>query len=340
MTRSRRRRRSRRACPCLPRGRSERGRRHLGVLPPRRPPARACRRSRDDRPDLRHCPREPQSDRSPPRSRHGTANCCCTTRRSGRVTSAATSRSPSTSRGARPGALAVRRRRLRQRARTWPHVILAAMAAQGIGRPVKIVLTRRQMYYGVGHRLHHPARGARRRARRPPGCDHPRRHRRDLLLRVHRAAARRRGCSTVATTSRRCIGWSGSINTPTPMRAPGHVSGLRPGMRDGRARGRARHRPGRAAIAQPRRRRSGRRSAVVEQVAERVPARRRRALRLGSAHPEPRSMQTDGTGRLWHGGDHLSGTADAGIRERAHPARRQRDRAQRLQRHDPAPTPR
>src|SRR5690606_33651024 len=30
--------------------------------------------------------------------------------------------------------------------RTWPHVILAAMAAREVGRPVKIVLTRRQMY--------------------------------------------------------------------------------------------------------------------------------------------------------------------------------------------------
>ena len=48
-----------RACPCLPRGRSERGRRHHGVLPPRRPSARARRRAREDRSDLRHRPREP-----------------------------------------------------------------------------------------------------------------------------------------------------------------------------------------------------------------------------------------------------------------------------------------
>ena len=189
MTRSRRRRRSRPACPCLPLVEANEGggttasyRRgdlcaRLPTLPrrstgPTSLPARTTIRSRPT-----------------PRSPHGTANdCCCTTRPSGRATSAAASRSPSASR-ARPGDLAVRRRRLRQRARTWPHVILAAMA-QEVGRPVKIVLTRRRCTTASVTALHHPARGARRRARRPPGCDHPRRHRRDLLLRGHRAAAR------------------------------------------------------------------------------------------------------------------------------------------------------
>jgi xanthine dehydrogenase YagR molybdenum-binding subunit len=36
--------------------------------------------------------------------------------------------------------------------RTWPHVALAALAAREIGRPVKLVLTRRQMFYITGHR--------------------------------------------------------------------------------------------------------------------------------------------------------------------------------------------
>ncbi|WIX75463.1 xanthine dehydrogenase family protein molybdopterin-binding subunit [Amycolatopsis carbonis] len=36
--------------------------------------------------------------------------------------------------------------------RAWPHVILAAMAARELGRPVKIVLTRPQMFTSVGHR--------------------------------------------------------------------------------------------------------------------------------------------------------------------------------------------
>jgi xanthine dehydrogenase YagR molybdenum-binding subunit len=36
--------------------------------------------------------------------------------------------------------------------RTWPHVILAVLAARMVRRPVKLVLTRPQMFTGVGHR--------------------------------------------------------------------------------------------------------------------------------------------------------------------------------------------
>ena len=36
--------------------------------------------------------------------------------------------------------------------RTWPHVILAALAARHVGRPVKLVLTREQMYTSIGYR--------------------------------------------------------------------------------------------------------------------------------------------------------------------------------------------
>ena len=36
--------------------------------------------------------------------------------------------------------------------RTWPHVILTALAARLVGRPVKLVLTRPQMFTSVGHR--------------------------------------------------------------------------------------------------------------------------------------------------------------------------------------------
>ncbi|GAB2559660.1 xanthine dehydrogenase family protein molybdopterin-binding subunit [Nocardia heshunensis] len=36
--------------------------------------------------------------------------------------------------------------------RTWPHVVIAALAARVTGRPTKLVLTRRQLYYGTGYR--------------------------------------------------------------------------------------------------------------------------------------------------------------------------------------------
>jgi xanthine dehydrogenase YagR molybdenum-binding subunit len=36
--------------------------------------------------------------------------------------------------------------------RTWPHVTLAAVAARQVNRPVKLVLTRKQMFFTTGHR--------------------------------------------------------------------------------------------------------------------------------------------------------------------------------------------
>ena len=38
--------------------------------------------------------------------------------------------------------------------RTWPHVALAALGARVAGRPVKIMLSRREMFYSVGSRPH------------------------------------------------------------------------------------------------------------------------------------------------------------------------------------------
>lgn len=38
--------------------------------------------------------------------------------------------------------------------RTWPHVTLAALGARVARRPVKLMLSRREMYYGVGYRPH------------------------------------------------------------------------------------------------------------------------------------------------------------------------------------------
>ncbi|WP_043358594.1 xanthine dehydrogenase family protein molybdopterin-binding subunit [Belnapia sp. F-4-1] len=38
--------------------------------------------------------------------------------------------------------------------RTWPHVTLAVMAAKRVGRPVRLELTRRQLYMAVGFRPH------------------------------------------------------------------------------------------------------------------------------------------------------------------------------------------
>ena len=36
--------------------------------------------------------------------------------------------------------------------RAWPHVLLAALAARVVQRPVRVMLTRPQMFTGIGHR--------------------------------------------------------------------------------------------------------------------------------------------------------------------------------------------
>ena len=59
--------------------------------------------------------------------------------------------------------------------RAWPHVILAALAARLVDRPVKVVLTRPQMFTPIGHRSQsRAARTARLHKRRPAGGDRPR----------------------------------------------------------------------------------------------------------------------------------------------------------------------
>ena len=35
---------------------------------------------------------------------------------------------------------------------SWPHVVIAVMAARAVGRPVKLVVTRKQLFFGNGHR--------------------------------------------------------------------------------------------------------------------------------------------------------------------------------------------
>ena len=74
--------------------------------------------------------------------------------------------------------------------RTWPHVTLAALAAKQTGRPVKLVLSRRQMFHTTGHRprtTQRVALGAG--ADGTTERDHPRGHRRNFALRGVRRSA-------------------------------------------------------------------------------------------------------------------------------------------------------
>jgi xanthine dehydrogenase YagR molybdenum-binding subunit len=113
--------------------------------------------------------------------------------------------------------------------RTWPHVTLAALGARVAGRPVKVMLSRREMYYGVGYRPHTIQRVAI--GASPDGR---------LAVIVHdgyqetstyeefteallNATRFLHSCPNVYTRHRLA---RVNVHTPTYMRAPGEVSGI------------------------------------------------------------------------------------------------------------------
>jgi xanthine dehydrogenase YagR molybdenum-binding subunit len=111
----------------------------------------------------------------------------------------------------------------------WPHSVCAAIAARHVGRPVRVALTRQQMFTSVGHR------GATRQ-KMALGADASGK----LLAIEHENLT---DASTVDDYIERCgvitgflydcanvsvrnIGVRLNIATPTPMRAPGESTGL------------------------------------------------------------------------------------------------------------------
>jgi xanthine dehydrogenase YagR molybdenum-binding subunit len=113
--------------------------------------------------------------------------------------------------------------------RTWPHVTLAALAAKQAGRPVRLELTRRQLYYSVGFRPHTTQRVA-------LGADYDGR----LTAIIHEAVGQTStyeefaeatldpAAVTYACANRRTNYQliKTNTNTPCPMRGPGHATGL------------------------------------------------------------------------------------------------------------------
>jgi xanthine dehydrogenase YagR molybdenum-binding subunit len=112
--------------------------------------------------------------------------------------------------------------------RTWPHVTLAALGARVVRRPVKLMLSRREMYYSVGH---HPytvqrvALGASRDGRLAAivhdGYQETSTYEEfsEALLETSRFLY---SCPNVYTRHRVA---AMNVHTPTYMRAPGEVSG-------------------------------------------------------------------------------------------------------------------
>ena len=225
--------------------------------------------------------------------------------------------------------------------RAWPHVILTALAARVVGRPVKLVLTRPQMFTSVGHRpetlqrvrlgaardgrlvaIEHEAtvdaRGARRRRRRAGHAGHRQRV---------RLPERRRhttgGCGCNIPTRVRCARpgeAEGNFALESALDELAYTAG---------------HRPDRAAAAQLRRGPPGVRPAVVEQGPARVLP---RSAPSGSAGrgATPRSARcATATGSIGYG---MAGVDVRACQARCQarvvdPPRRHRARAQRGHRH-------
>ena len=113
--------------------------------------------------------------------------------------------------------------------RTWPHVTLAALGARVVKRPVKLMLSRREMYYSVGYRPHTVQRvalGASRDGRLAAilheGYQETSTYEEfsEALLNATRFL---HSCPNVHTRHRIA---RMNVHTPTYMRAPGEASGI------------------------------------------------------------------------------------------------------------------
>jgi len=113
--------------------------------------------------------------------------------------------------------------------RTWPHVILAALAARVVGRPVKLVLSRAQMFTSVGYRpptVQHVKLGARRTGELV-AIDHegiePTALEDDFAESLTRATAVLYHCPNVSGRTRQV---RLNVACPTWMRGPGEAPGV------------------------------------------------------------------------------------------------------------------
>ena len=174
----------------------------------------------------------------------------------------------------------------------WSHVVIAALAAKQLGRPVKIALTRPQMFGMVGGRPH--TRQTVAAAAEPGGKLTALRHESvsttsrfdDFLEPAALVSRHQYKCANVETKHRLV---RLDIGTPTYMRAPGESSGsfaLESAIDE------LSHQLGIDPIELPadqlRGGRSDRGEALLQQVAAALLRDGRAALRLAEAHPRPR----------------------------------------------------
>jgi xanthine dehydrogenase YagR molybdenum-binding subunit len=113
--------------------------------------------------------------------------------------------------------------------RVWPHVTLAALGARVAGRPVKLMLSRREMYYGTGHRPHtvqHVSLGASAQGRLEAilhDAYQENSRYEEYAESLVNATRFLHSCPNVTTRHRLA---RMDVHTPTYMRAPGESSGV------------------------------------------------------------------------------------------------------------------
>ena len=163
--------------------------------------------------------------------------------------------------------------------------VLGILAARLVGRPVKLVLRREQMYGPVGHRAADAAAAApRRRRRRAADRDRPSREGRDQQLRRFLRAGRRRLAHALCEPGDRHLARGGAArhrHAAVHARARRGHRLDRAGERDRRDGVGLRHGPARLPAEELRRGRADLRQAVLLEGAARMLRARRRALRLG-----------------------------------------------------------
>jgi xanthine dehydrogenase YagR molybdenum-binding subunit len=113
--------------------------------------------------------------------------------------------------------------------RTWPHVTIAALAARHVGRPVRVELTRRELYASIGYRPRteqHMQLGANQDGRLTAIMQDavaPTSVYEEYAERTTDAVRKMYACPNVKTTYRLT---PVNANTPCPMRAPGIATGV------------------------------------------------------------------------------------------------------------------
>ncbi|MDO0933722.1 xanthine dehydrogenase family protein molybdopterin-binding subunit [Streptomyces sp. DG2A-72] len=115
--------------------------------------------------------------------------------------------------------------------RTWVHSVIAAVAAREVQRPVKLALTRRQLYFGVGYRPAYEyelSLGSNRRGRLTASAHDVRAETSRFETHIEDVLAPGRMLYSTPNVRQAYRHVPLDVNTPTYMRGPGYASGAFP----------------------------------------------------------------------------------------------------------------